>query len=208
MFFRRPDRTSMKLPTALTFDDGPAGAVTLDLLNTLDSKGVMATFFLVGSRAANQREIVSLIASRGHEIGNHSWTHPNFAKLADGQFISELARVHDCIGEITGFAPKLLRPPYGVISKRQRMLAEQQFGYSTVAWNVDTLDWKLRDSRQIAASIRSSVNKGYIVLLHDLYPTTVEAVDVAISNSIDTSGEWVTVSSLRSLYAAKAQRNH
>lgn len=194
------------MPTALTFDDGPTRLVTIELLDTLDSFGAKGTFFLVGSRAAKAPSIVSQILSRGHEIGNHSWSHINFRELPEGQFISELSKTHNCLYEITGISPTLLRPPYGVISQRQKELAQHRFGYSTVLWNIDTNDWKRPGVNQTASKIQSSCNNGQVVLLHDICRETVDAVALAIRTTRNPEREFVTVSKLRALFPTNRRK--
>ena len=191
------------LATALTFDDGPSAVTTLDLLDILDSHKVPATFFCVGSRAAQNRSIVSEIAKRGHEIGNHSWSHQSFAGLPDEVLHYELNEAHNCLGDILGTPPKLLRPPFGVMNPHQKQMAHEWFGYSTVMWNIDTYDWKRPGVKAVSSVILGSLSRGSVVLLHDTLLESVAAVESALSSIPSPELQFVTVSNLRSLMAQK-----
>src|SRR5437588_9377416 len=105
---------------ALTFDDGPSAKLTPRLLDLLAARHIKATFFLIGENAADYREIVAREAREGHEIANHSWSHPTLAKMSDDGVRSQLRRTEDAIRSSIGTAPTLLRPPYGSISARQK----------------------------------------------------------------------------------------
>jgi len=105
---------------AMTFDDGPSAENTPRLLEMLKQRNIKATFFLIGQNVASNPDLVRRILAEGHEIGNHSWTHPQLSKLSDQRVSSEITKTQDAIKDASGFTPTLLRPPYGAITPRQR----------------------------------------------------------------------------------------
>src|SRR5207245_1040860 len=127
---------------ALTFDDGPSAKLTPKLLDLLGTHHIKATFFVIGQNVADHPEIVARAAREGHEIGNHSWSHPAFAKMSDEAVRRELQKTDDAIHSATGNRPSLVRPPYGSITARQKKWINEEFGYKIIMWDVDPLDWK------------------------------------------------------------------
>src|SRR5882724_2957395 len=105
---------------AMTFDDGPSAKLTPKLLDLLAAHHIKATFFVIGENVVEHPEIVARAAHEGHEIGNHSWSHPYLAKMSDEGVRRELQRTEDAIKSATGARPTLLRPPYGSITARQK----------------------------------------------------------------------------------------
>src|SRR4029077_5203892 len=105
---------------AMTFDDGPSAENTPRLLEMLKQRNIKATFFLIGQNAAANPDIVRRILAEGHEVGNHSWTHPQLSKLSDDRVTAEITKPQDAIKDVSGYTPTLLRPPYGAITPRQR----------------------------------------------------------------------------------------
>ncbi|HSV63256.1 MAG TPA: polysaccharide deacetylase family protein, partial [Chthoniobacterales bacterium] len=150
---------------ALTFDDGPNATLTPKLLDLLAARHLKATFFVVGQNAADHPEILKRAVREGHEIGNHSWSHPNFGKMSD-----------DAITAAIGKRPTLLRPPYGSITARQKKWIHEEFGYRIIIWDVDPLDWKRPGPSVVTARILKETHAGSIVLSHDIHPPTIEAM--------------------------------
>src|SRR5213079_2638593 len=105
---------------AMTFDDGPSAVLTPKLLDLLAAHHIKATFFVIGENVAEHQEIVARAAKEGHEIGNHSWSHPNFGKMSQESVRSQVQRTDDAIKSATGKRPTLLRPPYGSITEREK----------------------------------------------------------------------------------------
>src|SRR5438445_4216655 len=127
---------------AMTFDDGPSTVLTPKLLDLLAAHHIKATFFVIGENVAEHPEIVARAAREGHEIGNHSWSHPNFAKMSQENVRSQLRRTDDAIRSATGNRPNLMRPPYGSITAREKRWIHDEFGYQIILWEVDPNDWK------------------------------------------------------------------
>lgn len=150
---------------SLTFDDGPDANYTPQVLDLLKKHRVRATFFLLGSKAAKHPELVKRIVREKHTIGNHSYSHPRFPRLSDAQFRAEIEKSQRTLTALAGYAPKLLRPPYGEITERQLLWASEH-GYQVVNWNVDSLDWKQLSAVQVSRNILSTVHAGSIILQH------------------------------------------
>ncbi|MBF9036847.1 polysaccharide deacetylase family protein [Rhodobacterales bacterium HKCCE2091] len=164
----------------LTFDDGPHPSLTPLLLDTLAMRGVRATFFLVGRNAARYPQIVQRIAAEGHEIGNHTWSHPSLLGWSDGGVLSEIDRTSDAIAAATGSPPALFRPPYGNFTQRQAMMLYEARGMPTILWSVDTLDWQRPGSGVIAHRMVQGATPGAVILAHDIQGPTVRAVPLAL----------------------------
>ena len=181
---------------ALTLDDGPQAKLTPRLLDLLAARHIKVTFFVIGENVTEHPEIVARAAHEGHEIGNHSWSHPNFAKMSDDAVRRQLQRTDDAIKTATGARPTLLRPPYGSLSARQKRWIHDEFGYRIVLWDVDPLDWKRPGPAVVRNRIVKQTRAGSIVLAHDIHPGTIEAMP-AILDDLETKGfKFVTVSEL------------
>ena len=181
---------------AMTFDDGPSAKLTPKLLDLLAAHHIKATFFLIGENAAEHPEIVAREAREGHEIANHSWSHPNLAKMSDDGVRSQLHRTEDAIKSAIGNRPTLLRPPYGSISARQKKWINQEFGYKIVLWDVDPLDWRRPGANVVCNRIVKNTRAGSIILAHDIHPGTIDAMSCVL-NQLEAKGfKFVTVSEL------------
>jgi peptidoglycan-N-acetylglucosamine deacetylase len=181
---------------ALTFDDGPSEKLTPKLLDLLAAHNIKATFFVIGENVAEHPEIVARAAREGHEIGNHSWSHPNLGKMSDEAVRRQLRQTDEAIRQATGKRPTLMRPPYGSLSQRQKQWIHDEFGYRIVLWDVDPLDWKRPGPTVISHRILSETRPGSIVLSHDIHPGTIEAMHDTL-DQLETKGfKFVTVSEL------------
>ena len=138
---------------ALTFDDGPGKTTTPKLLDLLAKRGVKVTFFVLGENVQENPEILKREVAEGHEIGNHSWSHPNLAKMSEEAVKKQLQGTQDLVFQLTGTKPKTMRPPYGSFTDHQRKWANEQFGFKVVLWEVDPLDWKRPGSSVVAQRI-------------------------------------------------------
>jgi peptidoglycan-N-acetylglucosamine deacetylase len=181
---------------AMTFDDGPSAANTPRLLDMLKQRNIKATFFLIGQNAAANPNIVRRILAEGHEIGNHTWTHPQLSKLTDDRVTAEITKTQDAIKQASGFTPTILRPPYGAITPRQREWIEKQFGLSIILWSVDPLDWKRPGPSVVTQRILSQARPGAIILSHDIHKQTVDAMPATLDGLIAKGYKFVTVSQL------------
>jgi len=187
---------------AMTFDDGPSATLTPKLLDLLAAHHIKATFFVIGENVAEHPDIVARAAREGHEIANHSWSHPNFAKLSDEAVRRQLWRTDEAIKGATGMRPTLLRPPYGSITEREKRWIHDEFGYQIVLWDVDPYDWKRPGPAVVRNRILRETRPGSIVLSHDIHPGTIEAMPSTF-DALEAKGfKFVTVSEL--IHAATA----
>ncbi|MGP4098580.1 polysaccharide deacetylase family protein [Nonomuraea sp. KM90] len=176
---------------ALTFDDGP-GRYTDALLRHLSAYRARATFFVVGQNVAANPSVVRRAYAAGHEIGSHTWSHPDLTKLSVAGIRAQFARTDQAIKAATGVRPKLVRPPYGALNATVRLQTTRPM----VLWSVDTLDWRHRDSAKVARKAIKSVRPGSVILFHDIHPTTVAAMPKVLKSLSRRGYKFVTVSRL------------
>jgi peptidoglycan-N-acetylglucosamine deacetylase len=181
---------------AMTFDDGPHGSLTPKLLDMLAARHMKATFFVVGQCAAEFPDILKRAAREGHEIANHSWSHPNLGKMSDEAVRNELQKTDDAIKAAIGVRPTLMRPPYGSLTARQKSWIHDDFGYRVIIWDVDPLDWKRPGSSVVTSRIVSQAVSGSIILAHDIHAPTVEAMPATFDQLLAKGFKFVTVSEL------------
>lgn len=180
------------LQVALTFDDGPHQTCTPALLDGLKQRGVKATFFLMGENIAGKEALVQRMQEEGHLIGNHSYRHIQMTKEGAEQACAEIKQTEEIIRSITGSRPEYLRPPYGAWNEQ----LECRVNLTTVLWNVDSLDWKLQNTERIVRQVEKDVKSGDIILMHDIFKTSVEAA-LRIVDDLQKQGyEFVTVEEL------------
>ena len=175
---------------ALTFDDGP-GPYTNKLLNILKSNHAPATFFVLGESVQLYPADLRREAELGMEIGTHTWDHRDLTKLDSGKQAQEANSAAELISTLTGHYPTLLRPPFGAWNPPTRKL-----GYAVVLWDVDTEDWRNRSTATTTNIALRDVRPGSIVLMHDIYPSTVDAVPGIIRGLRERGYTLVTVSQL------------
>jgi peptidoglycan/xylan/chitin deacetylase (PgdA/CDA1 family) len=181
---------------ALTFDDGPNATLTPKLLDLLAARHLKATFFVVGQNAADHPDILKRAVREGHEIANHSWSHPNLGKMSDDAVRRELQKTDDAIAAAIGKRPTLMRPPYGSITAHQKKWIHEEFGYRIIIWDVDPLDWKRPGPSVVTARILKETKAGSIVLAHDIHPPTIEAMPRTFDQLIEKGFKSVTVTEL------------
>lgn len=151
---------------ALTFDDGPS-TETLAILDVLKEFNYKATFFCIGKHVAGREDILQRIHSDGHTIGNHSFSHGFFFDLkTTGGFITELLKASESIRKVIGKTPLLFRPPYGVTTPALSR-AIKKLNYTTIGWNIRSLDTAIKDKNQVLQRIKNRLKPGSIILLHD-----------------------------------------
>jgi len=180
---------------ALTFDDGP-GVLTPKILDTLKLYGGYATFFVIGRQVPQHPDVVRREITEGHEIGNHSWSHPNFNRISASQMEQQINDTQDAIHRVAGYTPVLLRPPEGVFNGAVVAYAQSRH-LAMQLWNVDTLDWLDRNTQVTYDRIMSGAGDGKVILLHDIHATSVDAVLKAIPELIAQGYQLVTVSQMK-----------
>jgi peptidoglycan/xylan/chitin deacetylase (PgdA/CDA1 family) len=186
---------------AMTFDDGPHPRNTPRLLDMLAKRNIKATFYVIGRSVDLHPGVLRRTVAEGHEIGNHSHTHRLLSKLGDTEVCQEMQRCQDAIGRATGVKPRTMRPPYGGLLQRQRELIHDEFGYPTILWSVDPLDWKRPGPSVVASRILSATTGGGIVLAHDLHSQTVDAMPASFDGLLKRGFKFVTVSQLIAMKA-------
>ncbi|MBS6474400.1 MAG: polysaccharide deacetylase family protein [Clostridiales bacterium] len=179
---------------ALTFDDGPSQS-TLRILEVLKQYGGKATFCVVGSRLNSRTDILKKIAEEGHEIASHTWSHGDLNKLSEEKVLEELQSVNRLVFEATGKRVAFLRPPYGNANETVKQAAAQE-NMAIVRWCIDTLDWKTKDPEATYKAIVEGAKDGDIILCHDLYSSTADAMELVIPKLVEDGFELVTVSEL------------
>lgn len=180
---------------AISFDAAWGNEQTASLLDTLDEYNVKTTFFLVKQWVDEYPDSVEEIARRGHDVGNHSATHPHMANLSAEEQKSEIAACNDAVKGITGSTPTLFRAPYGEYDDKlvQNL---RGMGMYCVQWNVDSLDWKDLSADEIVDRIRRKLCPGAIVLLHNGGKHTAEALPKIISAIREQGYRIVPISEL------------
>ena len=181
---------------AMTYDDGPHATNTPRLLDMLKERNIKATFFMVGQCVAEYPQIVKRMADEGHELANHSWSHPLLSKMSDQGVKDQLQRTHDAIVKATGIQPKTMRPPYGGFTERQRRWSHGELGYKTILWDVDPLDWKVRNAAHVEREILQRTVPGSIILTHDIHKSTVDAMPRTLDALLAKGFKFVTVTEL------------
>ena len=181
---------------ALTFDDGPSALYTADILDYLKEEGVCATFFVVGAWVDKYPESVKQLHDAGHQIQNHSNTHPYMSTLSTTQMTNELDACNKKIEDVTGVCPTLFRPPYGDYSNSVIETVEAGKMY-TIQWSIDSLDWKENATPEsICERVISKAHPGGIVLFHNDADHTPEALPTILKCLKDEGYEFVFISDL------------
>ncbi len=180
----------------MTFDDGPSAKLTAKLLDLLAARHIKVTFFVIGENVVQHPELVQRAAREGHEIGNHSWSHPYLAKMSDEGVRQQLQKTDDAIKNAAGTRPTLMRPPYGSLTARQKKWIHDEFGYRIILWDVDPLDWKRPGPTVVCNRIVKETRPGSIVLSHDIHPGTIEAMPSTLDQLEAKGFKFVTVSEL------------
>ena len=180
---------------ALTFDDGPRRTTTPGLLDGLRERGASATFFVVGEEIRGNEDLILRMQNEGHQIGNHTWSHVRLEGKDTAGHLEELRKTESALAEITGESEHWVRPPYGLIDPA----TAERITVPLVKWSVDPRDWESRNTEKVVKAILETVEPGDIILLHDIYPTSVEAA-LQVIDRVEAKGyEFVTVEELLQL---------
>lgn len=181
-----------KKRVALTFDDGPHPTITKQILNILDKYDARATFFMVGYRAEKNPSIVKEVWSRGNEIGNHSWSHPQLTELSSKDVLTQFNSTNKVIQNATGKPATVFRPPYGDTNKRIKDL----ISVPQVLWSIDTLDWKYRNADTLLPMVKKNMHNNAIILMHDVHQSTADGLEQVLAYLQKEGYEFVTVSDI------------
>lgn len=177
---------------ALTFDDGPHPEHTGPLLDGLKERGVKATFFLVGTQIQYAPELVERMAREGHQIGVHTYSHVSVTGLDREEFRLQVEGTRRLIYSMVGERELWLRPPYGILDENAQHWADGP----VILWSVDPEDWKDDQVKRIKEHLVSHVRDGDIILMHDIYPSSVEAALAAVDELRQQGFCFVTVAEL------------
>ncbi|MBQ8432257.1 MAG: polysaccharide deacetylase family protein [Clostridia bacterium] len=162
--YRSVQTDTMKI--ALTFDDGPHPRLTHAILDILERYDVRATFFMVGENVVNYPDAAREVIDRGHEVGNHTFSHPLLAQAPAQNLSWELEACEQALEELCEYRPHLFRPPQGAINSMVEECSREG-DYALVLWSLDTRDWECKNTEQIVDTVLSNVQPGDIILMHD-----------------------------------------
>lgn len=177
---------------ALTFDDGPNPATTTQILDTLKRHNIKATFFILGQNVPGNEALLKRMVAEGHEVANHSYTHPNLTGLSTEQVKEEINKTQEVIKAACGKTPTIMRPPYGEVNQA----VMQAMKLPAIYWSVDSQDWKSRNSAAILAEVKAQTQPGGIILMHDIHQPTADALESVIQHLQSQGYGFATVSDL------------
>ena len=188
---------------AITFDDGPQAQNTPRLLGILRERNIKATFFVVGSLVKEYPNIIRAILADGHEIGNHTLTHPlNMTRLSDEKIRHEVGATTQALIDVAGYHPRLFRPPGGATNARIKQWLYDEYGLCNILWSVDPNDWKRPGVSVVTQRLVSGAHPGAILLCHDLHAPTVDAMPGTLDALLAKGYHFVTVSQLINMESA------
>jgi peptidoglycan-N-acetylglucosamine deacetylase len=171
---------------AMTFDDGPSPGVTDVILKELAQRNLIATFFMIGNKVERYASLAREVAAAGHEVANHSYTHPALNRLSPDRVDYELQKTQEVIQHVTGKTPLWFRPPYGAFRHEQSSIPRSK-SLGVAYWSVDPRDWAKPGVGTIVSRVSSGANPGSIILLHDLHTQTRDAAGSIFDNLIESS---------------------
>ena len=177
---------------ALTFDDGPGSETTAKLLDGLKERNIKASFFLMGKNIAGNEHLVKRMKEEGHLIGNHTFNHVQLSKLSDAKACEEITRTSDAVYQITGQYTTFIRPPFGEWKKNLECVVTML----PVMWTVDPVDWNTDDVDLVVRRVEKVVQDEDIVLLHDIYDSSVDAAFRIADDLKERGYTFVTVDKL------------
>ncbi len=188
---------SETMQIALTFDDGPHPMQTPQILDILDRYGVRATFFMIGVNVERYPEAAMEVIERGHEVGNHTYSHGHLENMTESVLAQELDRCEDALENLCEYRPHLFRPPAGVYNTFVEHCTDAR-DYSVILWSVDTKDWESKDANAIVEKVLSKIKPGDIILMHDYVAKskTPEALEILLPKLLALGYEPVTVGTL------------
>lgn len=176
---------------AFTFDDGP-NYNTSQVIDILNKYNVTATFFVMGRNIKGNEKIIKKMYNSNMEIGNHTYNHLLLTKYNSEKISEEINKTNEEVYNVIGRYPTLLRTSYGSVNKK----IKENVDMPIIIWNIDTLDWKYKNSNKIVERILDKVSDGDIVLMHDIYKATLNSLDKVIPELLDRGFQIVSVSEL------------
>jgi peptidoglycan-N-acetylglucosamine deacetylase len=178
---------------AITFDDGPTPGITERVLEELRQRDLRATFFVIGNKVNLRPDLLQRTVAEGHEIANHTFTHPKLSSLSESRVIQELELCQEAVAKAVGEAPVWFRPPYGAFRRNQGSMAVKE-GLGVMLWSVDPQDWRTPGVHSIVNTILSQTRPGSVILLHDLKQQTVDALPYVLDGLMKRNFEFINIS--------------
>jgi len=202
---KQPEEVNCQIQkcVALSFDDGPHSELTAKLLNELQKRNIKATFYVVGTRLESNKNLLQRMIDEGHEIGNHTYNHPNLTKLSEDEIRLEIDSVNNFLRDNFNLKPDTFRPPYGAVNQQ----VVDQVGLPSIKWTVDPKDWRDRNSELVAKRIVKDTQDRDIILLHDIHPTSVDAAILSMDTLLDKGFVFVTVHELLTMPDSRQLEN-
>ena len=179
---------------ALTFDDGPSN-VTGRVLDVFEKAGAKATFFVIGNRVARYEHTLKRMASGGFQIGNHTWNHEFISKISEAELRRSIERTNEAIYKACGVTPTVMRPPSSFWNDTA-LAVLCEMGFPAVFWNVDPRDWETKDAQSTINHVFDRAEDGRIIIMHDVYEQTADAVEIIVPQLISRGFELLTVGEL------------
>ena len=180
---------------SISFDAAWGADDTEEIINILGKHQIKATFFVVGEWVDKYPEAVKALHNAGHEIQNHSDTHPHLTNLSKDEIMEEIQKCNQKIETVTGIKPTLLRPPYGDYNN-QVIETVEGMNMTAIQWSVDSLDWKELSAQEIIDRVKSAITPGGIVLFHNAAKNTPAALPALLESLIAEGYEFVPISQL------------
>mgnify|MGYP005788844537 CR=1 FL=1 len=168
---------------AITFDDGPRRETTERLLDGLAERGARATFFLIGKQIEGNEDLVERMQAEGHQIGSHTWNHVRLLGVTEETIRQEVGQTEAALESLLGGEDYWLRPPYGAVDEADKALIQVPM----IKWSIDPRDWEKLDAAQVTEAVLEHAAPDQIILLHDIYPTSVDAA-LAIVDALQAEG--------------------
>ena len=184
---------------AITFDDGPHPVYTRKILDILEKYHIKATFFIIGENARYYKDTLMEIVEKGHELGNHTFSHAIIKNKNVSDIIAEIEDCRNAIYDICGENTVLFRPPGGIMAEVSSDDGEVFENYDVILWSIDTMDWAHHEPEKIAEYVINNTKSGDIILMHDYIgkdSPTPEALEIIIPALIKKGYEFVTVGEL------------
>lgn len=189
---------------AFTFDDGPSSSITRRIVDAFKQVDGHATFFVVGDMVHRNGQELDYAVENGHEVGNHTYNHPDLTKLTPQQMLEEINSTNQAVASATGVRPTLVRAPYGAANN----LVLNSINHPFINWNIDPEDWLLRDSELIVKNVLKDIRPNGIVIMHDIYETSAQAIETLLPILQGQGYEFVTVSELAAIQGITLESNN
>ena len=180
---------------ALTFDDGPSNQNTNRILDVLEKYHARATFFVIGKRIADRTEVIARAINLGCEIGSHTWGHSDFTKYPKSALIDSLEKTDEAMVSNFNYHMTLFRPPYASINKDVEDVS-RDMGYTMILWSGSSHDWSIKDANKVYRNTFQCAADGAIILYHDIYDFTADAIERVVPDLISQGYQLVTISEL------------